>query len=113
MDTLAPLSTITPATPAGKVGAARKASAHGGADPVQVAKDFESLLLSKVVEEMARTVEDSGLDEDGAAQQVHDLFYSSLSQDLAAKGGLGLWKQIARQLGANTAANRPEQEVAQ
>ncbi|MCY2931660.1 MAG: rod-binding protein [Planctomycetota bacterium] len=106
MDSLTPLSTVPTLT-----GAAKPGPRKGGvADPVQVAKDFESLLLTKVIEEMAKTVEDSGLDEDGAAQQVHDMFYYNLSQDLAAKGGLGLWKQIARQLGAPASVSQPEQE---
>ncbi|MCY2927185.1 MAG: rod-binding protein [Planctomycetota bacterium] len=103
-----PLSPITPNLPAASVSSVERGGK--GASAIQVAKDFESILLTKVVEEMAKTVETSDLADDGAGQQVYDLFYSQLGQDLAAKGGFGLWKQIARQIGASPAATEPAQE---
>lgn len=106
-----PLSSITPTLPAGPV---PSVDGRGGKGPnaVQVAKDFESVLLTKVVEEMGKTVETSGID-DAGGEQVYDLFYSQLGQDLAAKGGFGLWKQIAHQIGAPASAPEPVQETLQ
>ena len=64
----------------------------------QVAKNFESALLAKVLEGMKNTIPQSGLLETSMSRQVQDLFWFYLTQDLAGKGGLGLWKQIAGQL---------------
>jgi Rod binding domain-containing protein len=63
----------------------------------QAAKDFEAVLLHKMLQSMANTVPDSPLLDEGAGKQVQDMFWYHLSQDLANKGGLGLWKQIASQ----------------
>ena len=75
----------------------------GGAsalDPkaVRVAKDFESVLLNKLMEAMQATVPESGLLEDGTSKQVQAIFWNYLSRDVADKGGMGLWKDIYRQL---------------
>lgn len=95
MNALSPLSPIE----AGSAGTpvAKKAAAPSP-EVVRVAKSFESVLVTKLVEEMARTVEESPLGEDSAAGQVNDMFYYGLADDISAKGGLGLWKQIARQM---------------
>ena len=74
--------------------------APGAAGAVKAAKDFESLLLHKVLEEMERTVPKDELLDDGATEQVQGLFCYHLAQDLADKGGLGLWKQVYRQMQA-------------
>ncbi len=63
----------------------------------QAAKDFEALLLHKMLQQMANTIPDSPLLDEGAGKQVRDMFWYYLAQDLADKGGLGLWKQIASQ----------------
>jgi Rod binding domain-containing protein len=65
----------------------------------QAAKDFESVLLHKLLQEMANTVDESPLLDEGAGQSVKDMFWYYLAQDLADKGGLGLWKQIAARQG--------------
>jgi len=65
----------------------------------QIAKDFESVLLTKVFEQVQASIEDSGFDdEDGGAQQVRGLFWFYLAQDFASKGGFGLWKDIYQDL---------------
>jgi peptidoglycan hydrolase FlgJ len=64
----------------------------------KVAKDFEGVLLNKVIEEMQNSVPDSGLFEDETSKQTQSLFSMYLSQDIAANGGMGLWKQIYRQM---------------
>jgi len=56
----------------------------------QAAKDFEALLIHKMLQQMADTVPDSPLLNEGAGKQVRDMFWYYLAQDLADKGGLGL-----------------------
>jgi Rod binding domain-containing protein len=63
----------------------------------QLAKDFETVLLTKLVDEMKETVGNWGLEEEDAASgQVQGLFWMYLAQDLGDKGGLGLWKDLHR-----------------
>ena len=63
----------------------------------QLAKDFESVLLTKLVDEMKETVGNWGFeDEDAASGQMQGLFWMYLAQDLGDKGGLGLWKDLNR-----------------
>jgi Rod binding domain-containing protein len=60
----------------------------------QLAKDFESVLLTKLFDEVRKSIEDSGFDDDVAADQVHGLFWSYLARDVANKGGFGLWQDL-------------------
>ena len=60
----------------------------------QIAKDFESVLLYKMLDEMKNTIGDWGADKDGASKQVHGIFWLCLARDIANSGGIGLWKDI-------------------
>jgi Rod binding domain-containing protein len=60
----------------------------------QVAKDFESVLLNRLLDVMKDTIGDWGFDKDGASDQVQGLFWLHLARDIANKGGFGLWKDI-------------------
>ncbi len=60
----------------------------------QTAKDFESVLLSRIVDTMKDTIGDWGFEQDAAAKQVQGLFWMYLARDVAGKGGFGLWKDI-------------------
>jgi Rod binding domain-containing protein len=60
----------------------------------QIAKDFESVLLYKILDEMKNTIGDWGFDENGASKQVHGIFWLCLARDIANNGGVGLWKDI-------------------
>jgi Rod binding domain-containing protein len=63
----------------------------------QLAKDFESVLLTKLVDEMKETIGNLSFDdEDAASGQMQGLFWMCLAQDLGDKGGLGLWKDLHR-----------------
>jgi Rod binding domain-containing protein len=64
----------------------------------KIAKDFESVLVSKVFDEMKNTVGDSELLEDETSKQVDDMFWMYLADDVSNKGGFGLWKQIYKQI---------------
>ena len=65
---------------------------------VQVAKDFESVLLSKWLDQMKETIVDWSDDKDAASKQVDDIFWQYLAKDMSDQGGLGLWKDIYRSI---------------
>ncbi|HPC94895.1 MAG TPA: rod-binding protein [Sedimentisphaerales bacterium] len=71
----------------------------------QLAKDFESVLLTKLFEEVKNSIEDSGFDDDVASDQVHSMFWSYLAQDVANKGGFGLWQDLYQQFRAMEGAD--------
>ncbi|MHC4425028.1 MAG: hypothetical protein ACYSYV_02900 [Planctomycetota bacterium] len=60
----------------------------------QIAKDFESVLLNKLLDEMKNTIGDWGFDKDGPSKQVQGIFWLYLAGDIANNGGIGLWKDI-------------------
>jgi Rod binding domain-containing protein len=61
----------------------------------QLAKDFESVLLSQLVGTMKETLSSISEDEEEAgAGQVKDMFWMCLSREVGDKGGLGLWKDL-------------------
>ena len=60
----------------------------------QIAKDFESLLINKLLDEMKNTIGSWGFEKDGASMQVQGIFWLYLAQDIANNGGIGLWKDI-------------------
>ena len=92
---------VTGALLASTSGATAK-SPRAGQRTEQAAKDFEAVLLNKLLEEMDRTIDRSGLLDSGASRQVQSLFWHYLSQEVADQGGLGLWKQLHRQLEAHS-----------
>lgn len=64
----------------------------------RLAKEFESLIVGRLLDEMDNTVSCLGLDEDGASKQVKGIFNFCLSQHIGANGGFGLWKEIYESL---------------
>lgn len=65
----------------------------------QIARDFESVLLTKLFDEVQKSIGSWGLeDEDGTSQQIQGLFWLYLARDVADKGGLGLWTDIYQSL---------------
>ena len=73
----------------------------------KVAKDFESVFLQKLTDEMRKTVPDSGLFESSAMDQTQGIFWMQLSQELGKQGGLGLWKQLVKQMQASPGQATP------
>lgn len=71
----------------------------------QIAKDFESLLLNKLLDEMKNTIGDWGFEKDGASMQMQGIFWMYLARDIADNGGLGLWKDIYKNMTGNDPAN--------
>lgn len=64
----------------------------------QFAKDFESVFMERLLDEMKNTIGDWGFEQDGTSQQVHGLFWMQLARDMANQGGLGMWKEIYQSL---------------
>ena len=64
----------------------------------QAAKDFESVFIFQLLEEMKRTIPDSGLLSSGPGKQIKDMFWYYLAQDMAKSGGFGMWKDIYNEM---------------
>jgi Rod binding domain-containing protein len=93
--------------PLGKVGSGEIAGATGNVRVAgvksanakkteQMAKDFESVFVTKLLDEMKETIGQWGFEEEAGASQVKGLFWLFLARDVADKGGLGLWKDLNR-----------------
>lgn len=81
----------------------------------QAAKDFESILLGRLLNEMKNTVGDWGFEKDGASRQVQGIFWLYLARDIANNGGFGLWKDIYKSVTnsdqTKTTTKLPERQV--
>jgi Rod binding domain-containing protein len=73
----------------------------------QIAKDFESVLLTKLFDQVQESMGHWELEEDGTSQQVQGLFWFYLARDAADKGGFGLWKDIYQHLQQMEGAPNP------
>ena len=60
----------------------------------KIAKDFESILLNKLLGEMQNSIGDWGFEKSGPFKQVQGIFYMFLARDVAQNGWIGLWKDI-------------------
>ena len=60
----------------------------------QLAKDFESVLLTRLFNEVKESIGSAGFGEDVASDQIHGMFWSYLAQDIGSKGGFGLWQDL-------------------
>lgn len=93
----------------GRNGAAEKLtrklqSKHRSSQDLQDAvRQFESILLVRLFEEMKRTIPEGGLLDDPMCKQMNDLFWYYLADDLAAKGGLGISDELYREMSHLTA----------
>jgi len=75
----------------------------------QVAKDFESILLGKLLDEMKSSIGDWGFEESAASEQIQGIFWLYLSRHLANNGGLGMWKDIYQSLNNPDQINKNEE----
>ena len=64
----------------------------------QIAKDFESVLLNKLFDQMSKSAGNWGFEKDGASEQIQGIFWLYLARDIANNGGMGLWKDIYNSL---------------
>jgi Rod binding domain-containing protein len=87
---------------------------HSDEQKKQIAKDFESVLLTKLFEQVQESTGSWGLDEeDGTSQQVQGLFWFFLARDVADKGGFGLWKDLYRQFQQMEGAGDPGEGISE
>jgi Rod binding domain-containing protein len=77
----------------------------------QAAKDFESVLLDKLLNEMKNSIVDWGLEKDAASKQTQGIFWLYLARDIANNGGIGLWKDIYQFLSHSEQTNINQQSV--
>jgi len=77
-----------------------QASSIGSSDDAKkkFAMDFETIFISRLLEEMKNTIGDWGEEKDGASQQIDGLFNMFLANGLGEQGGFGLWKDIYNSL---------------
>jgi Rod binding domain-containing protein len=88
-------NTVLPQVPPGNTKNIADASQ---AKKEQFAKDFESVFIEKLLDEMKNTIGDWGFEQDGASQQVQGLFWLNLARDVSKNGGIGMWKEIYQSL---------------
>ena len=106
-----PSTPLLPLEPTGSLTPAMRelADGQGGPTAEKAGKDFEAVLLYKLLEEMQRTVPESGLLDGGEfGGQIRSIFWQYLADDVAAKGGIGLWKELSRQLGEHPTTSTME-----
>lgn len=72
----------------------------------QFAKDFESVFIEKLLDEMQKTIGNWGFEQDAAAKQIQGLFWLHLARDVSENGGMGMWKEIYQSL--DRFENNPE-----
>ncbi|HDZ68810.1 MAG TPA: hypothetical protein ENH43_00100 [Phycisphaerales bacterium] len=77
----------------------------------QIAKDFESVFINKLLNEMKNTIGDWGFDKDGASGQVQGIFWLYLARDIANNGGFGMWKDIYKFLTDSSQAKTTTQSL--
>ena len=68
------------------------------AEKKQFAKDFESIFINKLLDEMKNTIGDWGDEKDGVSEQIDGIFWLYLARDIADNGGFGMWKDIYKSL---------------
>ena len=72
----------------------------------EVSKDFESVLISTLLDQMKNTIGEWGFEKDGASKQIQGIFWLYLARDIADNGGFGMWKDIYKSL-ANSDQTNP------
>jgi len=107
-----PITGISPISVAGAepLLQARFRSLEGKAKPTaeqlkKVAQDFEGVLLEKLLQEMQKTIPDSGMFSSAGMKQIQSMFWSFLSEQVAQNGGIGLARSLYRDLCQSTGVN--------
>ena len=77
---------------------AGKSDVGSEAKRIQAAKDFESVLITKLIGAMENTIGDWGLEKDATSKQVRGIFSMYLGRHIGSNGGFGMWKDIYESL---------------
>ncbi|MBN2590869.1 MAG: hypothetical protein JXA96_13475 [Sedimentisphaerales bacterium] len=78
---------------------------------IQASKDFESILINNLLDEMKNTVGSWGFEKDGASGQIDGLFWINLAKEISDQGGLGLWKDIYKSMPGNEQVQQTENSI--
>jgi peptidoglycan hydrolase FlgJ len=106
-DPISAASVYVPTTPSGDETRRRLA----GKSPLEVAKEFEAVLLAQVISAMRKTIPESGMLEASANRKMLDgAFDQEVARSLAAKGGLGIAEQIVGQIERQQGASQPDRQ---
>ncbi len=87
-----------------------KTDAASEAKKKQAARDFESVFIANLLDEMKNTIGDWGFERDAASRQTEGIFWLYLARDVADNGGLGMAKDIYRFL-TDSENNSPPTEL--
>lgn len=87
-----------------------KADVASEAKKKQAARDFESVFIANLLDEMKNTIGDWGFEKDAISKQVEGIFWLYLARDVADNGGLGMAKDIYRFL-TDSENNNPPTEL--
>lgn len=77
----------------------------------KVARDFEGVLIEKLMQEMQNTIPESELFSSAGMKQIQSMFWSFLSDQVAQNGGIGLAQNLYRDLCRSVGVN-PEEATA-
>ena len=95
---MAKLILTEPALPPASLEKMKNADSASEAQKKQFAKNFESVFISKLLDEMKNTIGDWGFEKDEDARQTEGIFWLFLARDMANNGGFGMWKDIYQSL---------------
>ena len=97
MDSVKPIVSLPDLT--AKVAGTEAAAAKVNEDKKEkIAKDFESVLVYRLLMEMNNTIGQWGMEKEQTSEQVQSLFSLCLSDHISKSGGIGLWKDIKKTL---------------
>jgi flagellar protein FlgJ len=105
------LNSVQPITSKINLNASSEDTAVQQKNTEKFCKDFESVFLTRLLDEMKNTIGDWGFEKDGASEQVQGMFWMYLAQDMGEKGGVGLWKQMYNQMSQNNSAAGQNQNI--
>ena len=77
----------------------------------EFARDFESVFISNLLEQMSASVDSLNEDKDGAAKQIDGIFRMQLAQNLSENGSLGLAKSIEQYVSHTLTPSQASEEI--
>lgn len=78
----------------------------------KVAKDFESIIIQQMMDTMKATIPEEE-SEDCASGQIKSMYWAFMSQAVSDQGGMGLWKDIYKNLCDNANVSKGQQATDQ
>ncbi|MBL7153475.1 MAG: hypothetical protein ISS79_07140 [Phycisphaerae bacterium] len=85
---------------------AGKSDVASEARRIQAVKDFESVLITRLISAMENTIGDWGVEKDATSKQVRGIFSMYLGRHIGSNGGFGMWKDIYKSLHNATSPKR-------